>query len=46
MNYETRTGKMPGLHALNYRGTATITGGTEVLKYNFSANYQNEMVFC
>lgn len=29
-------------NALNYRGTATITGGTEVLKYNFSANYQNE----
>ena len=29
-------------NALNYRGTATITGGTEILKYNFSANYQNE----
>lgn len=29
-------------NAQNYRGTATITGGTETLKYNFSANYQNE----
>ena len=28
-------------NALNYRGN-TITGGTETLKYNFSANYQNE----
>lgn len=29
-------------NALNYRGTATITGGNETLKYNFSTNYQNE----
>ena len=29
-------------NALNYRGNTTITGGTETLKYNFSANYQNE----
>lgn len=29
-------------NALNYRGTVTITGGTETLRYNFSANYQNE----
>lgn len=28
--------------ALNYRANTTITGGTETLKYNFSANYQNE----
>lgn len=29
-------------NALNYRGTLTVTGGTENLKYNFSTNYQNE----
>lgn len=29
-------------NALNYRGTATITGGNETIKYNFSTNYQNE----
>lgn len=29
-------------NALNYRGTATVTGGNETLKYNFSANYQKE----
>ncbi len=29
-------------NALNHRGTATVTGGTETLKYNFSANYQDE----
>lgn len=28
--------------ALNYRGTLTVTGGTDKLKYNFSTNYQSE----
>ncbi len=29
-------------NALNYRGTATVMGGTDKIKYNFSANYQYE----
>ena len=28
--------------AVNFRASINITGGTEAIKYNFSANYQNE----
>lgn len=29
-------------NALNYRASATVTGGNDVVNYNFSANYQDE----
>lgn len=29
-------------NALNYRANATVTGGTDMIAYNFSVNYQNE----
>ncbi len=29
-------------NAVNYRGTITVTGGTDKIRFNFSANYQHE----
>lgn len=29
-------------NALNYRGTVSVTGGNDMIKYNFSTNYQKE----